>query len=145
MSKQINSIEQAKTTSCPEPVNNWCKSNIFKMFSKLQFGKLSINNCGQLYEFGNLQGQKTIKAALAVHNPQFYSDVLFKGSLGAAESYMKGHWSTDNLTDVVRLFVANIDLLNRQIDGGWSKMTAPLLQIYHWLRKNTHRGRFQPG
>ncbi len=72
--------------------------------------------------------------------PQLYPDILFKGSLGAAESYMKGYWSTDNLTDVTRLFVANADLLNRKMDGGWSRMTAPLMRIYHWLRKNTPKG-----
>jgi cyclopropane-fatty-acyl-phospholipid synthase len=140
MSKHICGIKEDKTKLYPEPLQAWCKSTLFNIFSNLQFGRLSIDNCGQFYEFGRQQRQKCIHAAVAVHDPCFYPDVLFKGSLGAAESYIKGYWSTDNLTDVVRLFVTNIDLLNRQMDGGWSRLTAPLLQIYHWLRKNTYRG-----
>ena len=140
MSKQINSIEGTTTTLYPKPVQAWCKNTLFSMFGSLQFGKLSIDNCGQLYEFGNLQGEAPIIANLAVHDPQLYPEILFKGSLGAAESYIKGYWSSDNLTDVTRLFVANTDLLNRQMDAGWSRLTAPLMRTYHWLRKNTHRG-----
>jgi cyclopropane-fatty-acyl-phospholipid synthase len=140
MSKHIKSLEGKNIVQFPGSVNHWCKKILFNMFGKLQSGKLAINNCGQLYEFGKSQGKDSIYAAIVIHNPQFYPDVLFKGSLGAAESYMKGHWSTDSLTDVVRLFVANIDLLNRQLDAGWSKLTAPLMRICHWLRKNTHSG-----
>jgi cyclopropane-fatty-acyl-phospholipid synthase len=140
MSKHICSIKGKKATLYPKPIQAWCKNTLFNIFENLQFGNLSIDNCGQIYEFGEPQEQASIKASLSIHDPQLYPDILFKGSLGAAESYIKGYWSTDNLTDVTRLFVANADLLNRQMDAGWSRITAPLLRTYHWLRKNTHRG-----
>ena len=140
MSKHICSIKGKKATLYPKPIQAWCKNTLFNIFENLQFGNLSIDNCGQLYEFGEPQEQASINASLSIHDPQLYPDILFKGSLGAAESYIKGYWSTDNLTDVTRLFVANADLLNRQMDAGWSRITAPLLRTYHWLRKNTHRG-----
>jgi cyclopropane-fatty-acyl-phospholipid synthase len=140
MSKHICSIKRKKVTLYPKPLQAWCKNTLFNILDDLQFGRLSINNCGQLYEFGEPQEQAPIKASLAIHDPQLYPDILFKGSLGAAESYIKGYWSTDNLTDVTRLFVANTDLLNRQMDAGWSRITAPLMRTYHWLRKNTQKG-----
>lgn len=140
MSKHIRAVEGKKTTPLPRPVHSWCKKVLFNLFSDLQFGSLSINNCGKLYEFGSPKGQYGIAASATIHNPEFYLDVLFKGSLGAAESYMKGHWSTDNLTEVIRLFVINADLLNRKMDAGWSKFTSPLMRVYHRLRKNTQKG-----
>jgi cyclopropane-fatty-acyl-phospholipid synthase len=140
MSKHICNIKGKKATLYPKPIQAWCKNTLFNIFENLQFGNLSIDNCGQIYEFGEPQEQASINASLSIHEPQLYPDILFKGSLGAAESYIKGYWSTDNLTDVTRLFVANADLLNRQMDAGWSRITAPLLRTYHWLRKNTHRG-----
>ncbi len=140
MSKNIESIEGSRTAMSFSPFQTWSKKVLFSMFEDLQFGSLSINNCGKLYEFGNPQGDPGIAAVAAIHDPRFYADVLFKGSLGAAESYIKGYWSTDNLTDVTRLFVANADLLNRQMDAGWSRLTAPLMRFCHWLRKNTTRG-----
>jgi cyclopropane-fatty-acyl-phospholipid synthase len=138
MSKNLFSMEENRAPM--SPVQTWCKNVLFSMFEKLKFGRLKIENFGKLYEFGDLQDGSFIAADVAIHDPRFYVDVLFKGSLGAAESYMKGYWSTKNLTDVVRLFVANADLLNRQMDSGWSRATAPLMQIYHWLRKNTTSG-----
>ena len=140
MNKHICSIKTNKTIQYPKPIQAWCKSTLFNIFTNLQFGRLSIDNCGQLYEFGDLQGQDSINASLSIHDPQLYPEILFKGSLGAAESYIKGYWSTNNLTDVTRLFVANSDLLNREMDAGWSRITAPLMRTYHWLRKNTQSG-----
>jgi cyclopropane-fatty-acyl-phospholipid synthase len=140
MTKHIRAIEGRKARRCPGPVQSWCKKVLFALFAELRFGKLSVNNCGTIHEFGDPPGRSGISASLSIHDPQFYLDVLFKGSLGAAESYMKGHWSSDRLTDVVRLFVVNTDLLNRKLDAGWSKVTAPCLLLYHRFRKNTHRG-----
>jgi cyclopropane-fatty-acyl-phospholipid synthase len=140
MSKHICSIEEKKAALFPILIHSWCKNILFSMFEGLEFGTLSIENCGKKYHFGNDTNGAGIKASITINDARFYSDVLFKGSLGAAESYMKAYWSTDNLTNVVRLFVANIDLLNRQLDAGWSKVTQPLMNIYHWLRKNTIGG-----
>jgi cyclopropane-fatty-acyl-phospholipid synthase len=140
MTKHIRAIEGRKARRCPGPVQSWCKKVLFALFAELRFGKLSVNNCGTIHEFGDTQRRSGISASLSIHDPQFYLDVLFKGSLGAAESYMKGHWSSDHLTDVVRLFVVNTDLLNRKLDAGWSKVTAPCLRLFHRFRKNTHRG-----
>ncbi len=140
MSKHINAIEETRAPMYPRPVQAWCKKILFAILEDLQFGKLSLNNCGKLYEFGDLQGRPGLSASVSIHDPQVYVDFLFKGSLGAAESYIKGYWSTDNLTNVVRLFVSNADLLNQRLDAGWSKVTAPLMQLYHWFRKNTRKG-----
>ncbi len=140
MSEYICSIDGNKLTLCPTMINTWCKKILFSMLEDLQFGKLSIDNCGKIYQFGNSTPGTCITASASIHDPRFYSDVLFKGSLGAAESYMKGYWSTDSLTEVIRLFIANVDLLNRRMDGGWSKLTAPLLRVYHMLRRNTTKG-----
>ncbi|MDH3329469.1 MAG: cyclopropane-fatty-acyl-phospholipid synthase family protein [Desulfobulbaceae bacterium] len=140
MSKHISAIKEKKVKLCPGPMQIWCKKVLFELFKDLQFGTLSINNCGKLYEFGTSQGRSGISASVSIHDPKFYPDVLFKGSIGAAESYMKGYWTTENLTDVVRLFVINTDLLNRKMDAGWSKVTAPFMLLYHRLRKNTRSG-----
>ncbi len=140
MTEHIRALEATNKGMHPGPVQTWCKKVLFRLFKDLQFGTLTVNNCGKLYTFGSPRGKAAVTASASIHSPEFYPDIIFKGSLGAAESYMKGHWSTDNLTDVIRLFVVNADLLNRKMDAGWSKVTAPFMQIYHRLRKNTRRG-----
>ena len=140
MNKHICSIEGNKGFFYLDPVYNWCRIILFSMLKDLKFGKLEVVNCGKVYSFGTVHESSSIFATVTIHDSRFYADILFKGSLGAAESYMKGYWSTDNLTDVVRLFVKNTDLLNREMDGGWSRVTAPMMRFYHWMRKNTTTG-----
>lgn len=140
MDKESCVIEGKNRSLYLGPLHRWCKKHLFSIFYQLQFGTLTVNTSGKRYEFGCQEGRCDLSASVTVHDPRFYSALLFKGSLGAAESYMKGHWSAKDLTTLVRLFVINTDLLNRRMDAGWTAVTAPLLQLFHMLRKNTRRG-----
>ena len=71
MSKHICSIKGKKATLYPKPIQAWCKNTLFNIFENLQFGRLSIDNCGQLYEFGEPQGHAPINASLSIHDPSF--------------------------------------------------------------------------
>ncbi len=140
MSKKYQAVNDLERNFSLNPLQVWCKKALFMMFVGLERGSLSINNCGTLYQFGSTKKISGLTASVSIHDPQLYINIIFKGSMGAAESYMKGHWSTDNLTNVVRLFVLNADILNRKMDGGWSKITAPFMWLIHRLRKNTECG-----
>ena len=91
MTKHIKSIEATCSKSSPRISHAWCKKVLFNMFADLRFGKLTIDNCGKVYEFGELYENSGIAASAVIHDTRFYLDVLFKGSLGAAESYMTGY------------------------------------------------------
>lgn len=80
-----------------------------------------------------------LDVTLRVKDRRFYSKVLFGGTVGAGEAYMAGYWSCDQLTDLVRLLVRQRSLLDG-VDGGWSKVTAPLRHAFHRLRRNTRSG-----
>lgn len=83
--------------------------------------------------------QESLDVTIRVRDPRFYSKVLLGGSVGAGEAYMAGFWSCDDLTGLVRLMVRHRDLM-QGVDGGWSKLTAPLRHAFHRLRRNTRRG-----
>ena len=76
---------------------------------------------------------------LQVRDAHFYSEAVFGGTTGAGEAYMNGYWGCDNLTALVRLMVVNRDLMN-DVDSGWSRLSAPLFNLAHWLNRNTARG-----
>ncbi len=76
---------------------------------------------------------------LRVHSPEFYTDMLFGGSVGAAESYVAANWSADDLTGLVRIMVRNRDVLD-SLEGGWAWLTAPIGKIVHALRPNSRNG-----
>jgi cyclopropane-fatty-acyl-phospholipid synthase len=64
---------------------------------------------------------------------------VFGGSLGAAEAYMAGLWSTPHLTSVIRLVILNRKLMDK-MDKGWSWLSDPVHKLFHWFRRNTLRG-----
>ncbi|MBT8448909.1 MAG: cyclopropane-fatty-acyl-phospholipid synthase family protein, partial [Gammaproteobacteria bacterium] len=80
-----------------------------------------------------------VHAELTVHDAQFYRYLAFGGSVGAAEAYMLGFWSSPNLTNVIRLFAINQDAMD-DMESGLARATAPLKKAFHWLNKNTTEG-----
>lgn len=78
-------------------------------------------------------------ARISVSDIRLYRKVLTAGSLGSAEAYMNGWWSSDDLAAVARIFVRNLNVLNR-MDFDWGRVTAPLHNLVHRLRRNTVNG-----
>ncbi|MBS0579105.1 MAG: class I SAM-dependent methyltransferase [Proteobacteria bacterium] len=74
-----------------------------------------------------------------VHDGEFYRAVAARGSVGAAEAYMAGHWSCDDLVALVRILVRNRALLDG-MEGGTARVAAWLLRALHELRRNTRAG-----
>ena len=85
------------------------------------------------------RGDFPIEARITVSDDRFYSKAVFGGSIGAAEAYMAGFWSADNLTDLIRIIIRNQDLF-MELDRGWAMLTVPVYALFHFLRKNTLRG-----
>lgn len=118
-----------------------CKKIILKKFTELKFGQLTIEDrsAGKNNEehFGDFAGE--IKVRIIVHHSRFYSRTLIGGSIGNAESYVDEDWSTDNLTNLVRLFVLNREVLQK-IDAAPVNVLAPIQKYFHGLNKNTIEG-----
>ena len=64
-----------------------------------------------------------LRAAVSVADPRFYVNVVAGGDLGAAESYVAGHWSCDDLTALCRIFARNLDTTD-DLNLGWARLTA---------------------
>ena len=103
---------------------------------KLEFGRITLVDDNSRRDFGKGGGPG---ATITVSDPRFYSDLVFGGSLGAAEAYMSGFWSADDLTTLVRIIVRNRKVL-ADMEGGLAVATRPIHGLLHWLRKNTQEG-----
>jgi cyclopropane-fatty-acyl-phospholipid synthase len=78
-------------------------------------------------------------AELVIHNHSTWRDLLTGGSIGAAEAFVAGDWSSPNLVYLLRFFSRNIDLMNR-FEDRFSWVTKPTLKGLHWLNRNTPEG-----
>lgn len=74
-----------------------------------------------------------------VRDARFYRDLLLGGSLGAAESYIDGRWTTDDLVSLVRLF-ARAGRLADSIDQGFAGWRRGRWQREHRRRQNSPDG-----
>ena len=121
------------------PTDGLARKFLFGMLQKIKRGKITILDGPQRYVFGRSSTAFPLEAVIQVHHPRFYSKAVMGGSIGSAEAYMNGLWSADDLTTALRIMALNRGIFEH-MDKGWSKLSAPLHKIWHFLRKNSQRG-----
>jgi cyclopropane-fatty-acyl-phospholipid synthase len=104
----------------------------------LVHGRITIIENGQRYLFGEQSDESALQAVITVQHRRFYTRILFGGSIGAAEAYMDGLWSADDLTMVMRILALNQKAFE-DMEKGLARLTVPINKLYHFLRKNTRR------
>ncbi len=130
-----NIIPQPATNSL---IDRIAKSTLEKMLTKLQQGRLTLSDAERLSTFGET-GSNIAALHIAVHHPRFYRRILTGGSLGAAEAYLDGDWSCDDLTALIRLLIQNLNVA-RDMDRGFAKLTGLAARAVHWMRRNSRLG-----
>jgi cyclopropane-fatty-acyl-phospholipid synthase len=76
---------------------------------------------------------------VTIHDPNFFRAIAFGGHIGAAESYVREEWTTQDLTDVIRLFARNREVLDG-LETGLARLSQPLLAPLRWWNRNTRSG-----
>ncbi len=112
---------------------------ILALLKRLVHGRLTLVESGHHHHFGERSVRFPLQAVITVHHPQLYTRLLFGGSIGAAEAYMEGFWSADDLTMVMRILALNQKAFE-DMEKGLARLTAPLHKFYHFVRKNTKAG-----
>jgi cyclopropane-fatty-acyl-phospholipid synthase len=110
---------------------------VLRKLEKLRHGLLLIQEGGDTLHFGTPLSE--LRAEIRVNDPAIWGLVAGNGSIGAGEAYIHGYWSTPDLTAVIRIFVANLEVLDA-MEGGLARLGRPLVQGLHWLNRNTRRG-----
>jgi cyclopropane-fatty-acyl-phospholipid synthase len=82
--------------------------------------------------------QPDLHAVLDVHDWSTFSATLRTGDIGFAETFMAGAWTTPQLADLLRLILANREVIAKAIYGSW--WGSLLHRVQHALHRNTRRG-----
>ena len=136
----MNSLNPT-TLAAPEApglLDKFARSQVLRYASNIPKGCLEIEEAGELHRFGNPDSDASETGRMIIHDQSAYREIAFGGSIGGAEAYMSGKWSTPNLLNLTRLMSANIDFLNRLDDS------RPLYQrvadkLIHLMNRNTER------
>jgi len=121
------------------PLDCLAKRMVIALLKELRIGQLILEDRGEQHTFGRPSKAFSLRACVTVHHGRFYRKALWGGSIGAAEAYMAGDWSSRDLTHVIRLMVLNRHIFEK-MDRRWGRFTEPFHQWSHWLNKNTRAG-----
>ncbi len=136
----MTTIHQSAIGGNPKPglLENFARRQLQKHLRLLARGSLVIEDGDERLEFGQAPGESDINAHIVVHDSCAYRDFVFGGSIGGAEAYMLGKWSTPDLLEVVRVMTANLDVLNGVDD---TRFVGRQLvdKVLHWLNRNSAR------
>ncbi|MDA7572987.1 cyclopropane-fatty-acyl-phospholipid synthase family protein [Candidatus Pelagibacter sp.] len=87
-----------------------CDSIVFNVLKNIKNGFLEITKVnGEILKFGNPSDD--LKVSIIINDERFNYNLIKSGSIGLGESYMKGFFITNNLSDLIELTARNIEII----------------------------------
>jgi cyclopropane-fatty-acyl-phospholipid synthase len=116
---------------------------IIDLLSKMKLGTLNITlPNGEFIKLGN--GDGNITANAEIKDPEFFKRCVLYGDIGFGESYVDGLWDTDNITNVIKWFLLNIENAPSVSGSSAKNFVLNLLKVankvYHSKRLNSVEG-----
>jgi cyclopropane-fatty-acyl-phospholipid synthase len=96
----------------------------------LQYGQILLDEpyLKEVSSLGSATGGGPV-VSLEIRSPEFYKDVVLRGSLGAGEAWTAGIWDTSDLEGLIRIMLRNRDVLDG-LEQGPARLAAWVLR---WL------------
>tara|TARA_R110001599_G_scaffold64023_3_gene178878 strand:+ start:492720 stop:493964 length:1245 start_codon:yes stop_codon:yes gene_type:complete len=108
---------------------------ILRLLGKLEHGALRMEfPDGRIVQFGDHSPPVT----LSLKNWDICNAALKSGDIGFAETFIDGHWSTDDLPRLIELFVRNRNAIESVIYGTW--WGSLLYRVRHLFNRNSRNG-----
>ena len=83
---------------------------VFSLLKNIKHGYLEVIKMnGEVLKFGD--PDESLKVSLEIKDKSFIYNLIKSGSVGLGESYMKGFFTTNNLSDLIELTARNIDII----------------------------------
>ena len=110
---------------------------VLSLLQRLQHGTLHVQwPDGHVEQFGAAPASgPALNATLHLHNWTPLTQALKSGDIGFAESYIAGDWTTNNLSELLQLLVANRRDMDELIFGSW--LGRLFYRVRHLLHRNT--------
>jgi cyclopropane-fatty-acyl-phospholipid synthase len=123
--------------------DNWlykrCRTLVLNTFSKITYGQLEVVEGSVHSYFPDTVDEQKIKGKIHIHDVSVYRDFVKGGSIGAAEAFIDGKWSSPNLTHVIRVF-AKAQQQTDNLEANKSWLNKLKNTVSHWQNRNTQSG-----
>jgi cyclopropane-fatty-acyl-phospholipid synthase len=112
---------------------------LLRLFRNITVGTLTLRDGDEVFTLGNDHRPEAPHADVDVHDDRTYWRILTGGTIASGEAYIAGEWSSRNLTEVTRLFSANMETMMAMKDKqSWIMQLG--LKLAHFGRRNTEAG-----
>lgn len=106
LSSRISSVAHTRSTKLTW-IQALVRRRLLTWLSSLKGGQIQFSDSHTQAMFGTSVAAS--QATWHISDPQFYSYLAKQGSLGLAESYLRGHWQVDDLTTFLQILCRNLD------------------------------------
>jgi cyclopropane-fatty-acyl-phospholipid synthase len=127
----------ASRTRSASGFDRWLRGRVHTALESIQNGAVTLVDGPERVCGGN--PADPLHATVHVDDARFYRAIALGGALGAAESYIDGHWRCHDLPTLIRVFAANRDALGA-LDGGAARWRRPALAWLRARQRNTRAG-----
>ena len=126
----------------PSPSRSWFQDRIasatHRQLRSIDHGLIHFDDGFENHSYGSL-AFGGLEANLHVADQRFFQKLLSGGSMGFAESYLSGWWSSDDLTALLRILYRNLDKFE-SVDSGISRIALAAARLMHRWARNTISG-----
>ncbi|MGD9386712.1 MAG: cyclopropane-fatty-acyl-phospholipid synthase family protein [Gammaproteobacteria bacterium] len=123
----------------PSRMQRLAKRLLLERMAHICTGGIEVHDEDGTHRFGEYGQPGALQTRIEVLHPQFWADAAFGGTTTAGEAYIHGLWTCDDLTALVRILVANREVLE-SVDGGATRFATLGRRIAHWLNRNSRDG-----
>lgn len=126
-------------TPKPTGLDRLARTQVLARLAGIVHGELLIREGDRSRTVGHRADAGDLHAEIRIHDPRFYSDIAFGGSIGAGEAYIRGYWDASDLAAVVRILLRNRHVLDG-METGLARLTRPLQKVFHRINENSRKG-----
>ncbi|WP_457970921.1 class I SAM-dependent methyltransferase [Acinetobacter calcoaceticus] len=109
---------------------------LLKSLLKLRHGQITFQGAWS----GTVGEVSDLHAVIEVRNPLLMDLILKNGVLGAAEGYIRGDWSSEQLVELVQILARNRDVLDQFNQNVIAQASQFFLKGWYKNRKNSISG-----
>lgn len=135
--KTMASMPEATCGSANLMFAKFFRKQFIGLLNKLERGQITLIDSMGTVKIGDDNADLSCEIRLADINS--YTHIALSGANGSAQAYIDGLWSTNNLADLIRIFVRNRAVLEK-MESGLAKFAQLLYRRWHARNKNTRQG-----
>jgi cyclopropane-fatty-acyl-phospholipid synthase len=135
--ESMTSTTTASRFSLPQDAPGAART-VLGLLQRLAYGSLTVRlPDDSVRHFGATPGSGPT-ASLTLRNWNACKAALKSGDIGFAESYIAGDWTTPNLTELLKVFIANRRAIEDVVYGSW--FGRLLYRVRHVMNRNSKAG-----